>query len=321
MSTTSLVRHASNPFASLVTAESREATPPPPDLQRWQEELDTPLENDILDESVTRTKYDFRIAARQAYAPLTWMDEDESGNYDPAHRRRRIMAPITKKRRAPWERSDGEATMKPRIQTWSQGRINGKQLIVTLKVTSETGKAFLRTIGSTLDNWPLPNSCALVKHSSYWSETIDSDCTGSDGFGEGPYQFRKRDPCQFRKISTYNGCDPPDLSEITLGKPEARGCKACLALGVRCPLLDEGSEYPCDECKDADIDCELIMEPQEKRRCEVCPLRKLSTEITVLCLHHWRKHLTADHKLHVRPARRWDWFALTTKIVIPYFLV
>lgn len=275
MATTSLIQHASNPFATLVAAESREATPPPPDLQKWQEELDTPLENDILDEALSRTKYDFRIAARQTHVPITWMDEDESGNYDPTQRRRRIMAPISKKRRAPWERPEDGGPIKPRIQTWQQGRINGKQLIVTLKISSETGKAILQAFGSTLDKWPSPNSCALVKHSSYWNETIDSDCTGSDGFGEGPYQFRKRDRCHFRKFTTYNGCDPPDLSEVTLGKPEARGCKACLALGVRCPLLDEGSGYPCDECRDADTDCELIMEPKEKRRCEVCAIRYL----------------------------------------------
>jgi len=251
---------------------SREATPQPADLHKWQEELDTPLENDIPDDSRDQSTYDFRTAARQTQTvSFTWIDQDESGNYDPAQKRRRaVVAPILKKKRTMLERIDDGASKRRRVSTWQQGRTNGQQLTVKFKLTSETGKACLRAFGAAMNNWPPPQSCGSnTTEPSGWSDIIDINTTGSDRFSEGPYQFRKRNGCDLRKISTYNGCDPPDLSSITLGKPEARGCKACFALHVRCPLLDEGSRYPCDECKDADVDCELIVQPTEKRRCEV----------------------------------------------------
>lgn len=264
---------------------SRETTPQPADLHKWQEELDTPFENDVLDESRDQCTYDFRIAARQTQtASFTWIDQDESGNYDPAQERRRaVFAPGLKRKRTLLERMDGGASKRPRVSTWQQGRTNGQQLTVKFQLRSETGKACLRAFGSALDNWPPPQPCASdIAESSGWSDTIDTNFTGSDNLGEGHYQFRKRNGCDLRKIFTYNGCEPPDLSSITLGKPEARGCKACLALHVRCPLLDEGSKYPCDECKDADVDCELIVQPKEKRRCEVRAGQYLSSCVELL---------------------------------------
>ncbi len=57
------------------------------------------------------------------------------------------------------------------------------------------------------------------------------------------------------------------LEEITLGHPEARGCKGCFELRHRCPLLDEGSRYPCNICVEDGLDCELVMESTEKRGC------------------------------------------------------
>ena len=57
------------------------------------------------------------------------------------------------------------------------------------------------------------------------------------------------------------------LEELTLGHPEARGCKGCFELGQRCPLLDEGSRYPCDICVEDGCDCELVLQPAKKRGC------------------------------------------------------
>ena len=57
-----------------------------------------------------------------------------------------------------------------------------------------------------------------------------------------------------------------DLADL-VGHPVARGCKGCLDVGHRCPLLDEGSIYPCDVCLQDGVDCELIREPKEKRAC------------------------------------------------------
>jgi len=143
---------------------SRKSTPPPADFQKWQDELEAPLENDVLDAFGAQSKYDFRIAPRQTQtACFTWMDQDESGNYDPTQERRcAVAAPILKRKRATLERVNDGAPKRPRISTWQQGRTNGQELTVKLIITSETGKARLRAFGAALDNWPPPQSCASM---------------------------------------------------------------------------------------------------------------------------------------------------------------
>ena len=63
-----------------------ENTPPPPDLQNWQEELYGDYPDGILQASIPR--YDFRPEARVAnrFVTITWIDQDESGTYDPVGR-------------------------------------------------------------------------------------------------------------------------------------------------------------------------------------------------------------------------------------------
>ncbi|KZF19898.1 hypothetical protein L228DRAFT_250317 [Xylona heveae TC161] len=56
---------------------------------------------------------------------------------------------------------------------------------------------------------------------------------------------------------------------------EAKGCKACLELGIDCPLLEEGSRYPCITCVEDGCDCELIIPPPRKRACEDCRRRRI----------------------------------------------
>jgi len=259
--------------------ESREASPQPAELHQWQEELNTPLEHDVLDIYRGQYTYDLRIEARQSQtSSFTWIDQDESDDYDPSQAQRHpMLAPILKRKRTRLESIDDRALKRPKISTWQQGRTNGQQLTVKFKLTSEPGRACLRAFGDTMDNRPPPQACASnTAEMSGWVGAIDTDRTGFPNYGEGHYRLRKRNDCDLRKISTYNGCALPELSSITLGKPEARGCKACLALCVRCPLLDDGSRYPCDECRNDDIDCELIVQPTEKRRCEVRAIHGLS---------------------------------------------
>lgn len=259
--------------------ESREASPQPAELHQWQEELNTPLENDVLDVYRGQCTYDFRIEARQSQtSSFTWIDQDESEDYNPSQAQRRpMLAPILKRKRTILESINDGALKRPKISTWQQGRTNGQQLTVKLKLTTEPGRAWLRAFEDTMNHWPPPQACALnTAKMGGRIGAVDTDCSGFSNYGEGNYRFRKRNGCELRNISTYNGCAPPDLSSITLGKPEARGCKACLALCVRCPLLDDGSRYPCDECRNDDIDCELIVQPTERRRCEVRPTQGLS---------------------------------------------
>lgn len=98
--------------------ESREATPPPADLQRWQNALHEPLENDELDLFGVPSKYDFRIGAREKQnISLTDIDQDESGDYDPATERKRAIGTIHRKRRREMsERENNGVPKKQRIE-------------------------------------------------------------------------------------------------------------------------------------------------------------------------------------------------------------
>lgn len=79
--------------------------------------------------------------------------------------------------------------------------------------------------------------------------------------GEGAHQHKDEASNSFNEIS------PDD--------PAARGCKSCLAYGLPCSLLQEGSRYPCDFCIADEEDCELIVEPLLKQPCLNCKKRRI----------------------------------------------
>lgn len=62
---------------------------------------------------------------------------------------------------------------------------------------------------------------------------------------------------------------------MTLGHPSARSCHACYELGLDCSLIDDGLKYPCQNCRDDDNDCELILQPEHKSACEDCKRKQL----------------------------------------------
>lgn len=263
------------PDDSQVFSRPRENTTPPPDLQRLQEELDNALLDDVPDgfDASLGSKYDFRIGARQNQTTnITWIDQDNSGTYDPNLRfQRRLLPPLIKRKRERLDHDVDGASKRPKVYSWRLGRITGKQLLVTLKITSENGQDWLRSVGSALDNCPEPAwyDVHSAENLAYWS---GSDSDPSD---QGPYKLRKRTGCEFQNRHNFYSYGEPDLTNITLGHPAARGCKACVALGARCPLLAEGAKYPCDVCIEDDIDCELVTEPAKKRRCELCLKKRI----------------------------------------------
>ena len=249
-----------------------EITPPPPDLQKWQEELYGDFDGECA-ESVQASltpKYDFRPATREAskFVTITWIDQDASGTYDPNGKREPNPFPLTKKRRERADHSDDGTPKKPKTNTWQHGRFNGHQMIVTFKIRSENGVAWQRLVGTADDNWPL--RCPIQ---AYWSGSND-DSSGDDAMSGAAYALRKRARRGLPASANFNGCELPDLADITLGHPAARGCKGCIAKREDCPLLVEGSKYPCTFCQQDDIDCELITEPLVKRSCEPCGRRR-----------------------------------------------
>lgn len=244
-----------------------ENTPPPKDLQKWYDELyaDLPDLPDALEESL-RSKYDFRIGVRENNnVPITYLDQDDSGTFDPASKKPPECVVINRKKRERRERIDDGTPKKLKTNTWQGGRRTGRQLPVVLKFTSENGRATLKDFGTSLDNWPerLPDPDSSDDSPIDWLE-----------FQAQPYDLRERRRRDLSNPANAALDDDLRLEDITLGYPAYRGCKGCFDWGFRCPLLDEGSRYPCAECAADDAECELIVEPAVKRTCEGCRSRR-----------------------------------------------
>ncbi|KAK0513935.1 hypothetical protein JMJ35_003657 [Cladonia borealis] len=251
-------------------------SPPPPEFDKWQHELFGDFSNDLhagLETALT-SKYDLRPAAREAskLVTITWIDQDESGTYDPAGKRSPSPLPNSRKRRERYEHAEDDAPKRPKTSTWRMGRFRGSQMIVTFKITTEHGVAWQRSVGVAHDNWPqpLPSTYQMQSSGSSDDSSTDDNCKRLQ-----PYEFRQRPRHDFPGASVFNGCELPDLADVTVGHPAARGCKGCFAKREDCPLLEEGSRYPCETCRADDIDCELIIQPPRKRACEVCSKRRL----------------------------------------------
>ena len=246
---------------------STENTPPPEDYQKWYNELYAHLP-DLLDapEDSSSSKYDLRLSVRENNeVPITYLDQDESGTFDPACKKPPECRPISRKRRERRERINDGTPKKPKTNTWQRGRWIGRQLPVVLKFTSENVRAVLKDFGTSLDNWP-----------ERLSDPDSSDDSPTDWpeFQAQPYDLRERRRYNLSDPANAIGDDDLHLEDITLGYPAYRGCKGCFEWGFRCPLLDEGSTYPCAECAANNAECELIVEPAVKRTCEGCRSRR-----------------------------------------------
>ena len=244
-----------------------ESTPPPEDFQKWSDELYAYLPDlPDTDEDSLRSKYDLRIEVREKNSvPTTYLDQDESGTFDPACKRPPECITITRKKRERKERPDDLTPKKFKFNTWQGGRWVGRKLPVVFKFASEHAQAALESFGSSLDNWPerLLNSDITYECSADWPKSRAL-----------PYRLRERSRCGPSDSAHATGHNDLRLEDVTLGHPAYRGCRPCFEWGFRCPLLDEGSRYPCAECAADNAECELIVEPAVKRTCEGCRARR-----------------------------------------------
>ena len=119
-----------------------------------------------------------------------------------------------------------------------------------------------------------PISISSVLSSDTGSGSSDDSSTDDTAKRLQPYAFRQRPRHDCSGASIFNGCELPDLADVTLGHPTARGCKGCFAKREDYPLLEEGSRDPCVICQADDIDCELIMQPARKRAYEAYSKRR-----------------------------------------------
>ncbi|KAH0544806.1 hypothetical protein FGG08_001035 [Glutinoglossum americanum] len=222
--------------------------------------------------------YDFRPSARQGKKVIsTWIDNDESGTYDPESKKEVTSLP-KRSRESPNEvdKVHGDSQpKKPRPNSWLRGRQQGESLVVSLDLKSDRGKAILGTYTDS------PGSQRKRPGSPYkepWGTPGAEVPSHLTPLTIRPYSARTRRPSgEFANLSSSltiselsKTTSALDLSDSSLGHPEARSCRPCFELGIPCPLLEDGSTYPCSNCVEDDCDCELVLPPVKKRACENC---------------------------------------------------
>ncbi|MCJ1297426.1 hypothetical protein MMC08_000212, partial [Hypocenomyce scalaris] len=232
-----------------------------------------------------QSKYNFRSGARESIKNLsTWVDQDKSGDYDPDSKK--IQPVVTPRRKREPLAKHGEQyertkPKKPRTNTWQFGRRNGQTFPFTFKFNSDAGQALLEELSVAPDNWlsqPSYNEDSDPS-SSWWSASGESFQTENTSYSSQPYSLRKQPRSHLggpsHRFGDHASQNIPGLDEVTLGHPAARGCKGCLELRIPCTLLKEGYTYPCEDCVEDGMECELILPPLKKRPCENCRRRKI----------------------------------------------
>jgi hypothetical protein len=223
--------------------------------------------------------YDLRPSARDGKTVfMTWYDIDKSGDYDPRFEGEKR---IRKEQRSAFVRKDSPTGDGEGIERQANGirlsklaaRQHGCSMTVTLQLTSEALKALASTIP---DNWPGEEYNILS------DEYIQQEALELAFSGEGrSLRRRPRERSKNQLAYSYESPvgigipDPFGKEPDLIGHPAARGCKACRRDGVICPLLEEGSTWPCHACVSYDLDCELITPPITRATCETCTTKKL----------------------------------------------
>ena len=206
-------------------------------------------------------QYSLRPSARAGgQAPTTWTDRDNSGNYDPTEerkqqslKRKRLQTGSLKLSRTLRDRDEPAEKKFRSFKSKDTALLNGGQKPFSIKLTTV---ALKNAAHSIKNNWP----------EGHYNNITDEG--GESEAGASSHLGRRRQQFVFEKRDYIPLTDPRGDEESLLGHPDARGCRNCRAAGTRCPLLDDGNEWPCHYCVDDEEDCELITPP---RRLPVLP--------------------------------------------------
>lgn len=203
------------------------------------------------------TKYELRPQTSKAGFISTWIDQDDTGNYDPNEefrrsRPQRNRVKLREREYALLDSSDEDTVRRepaPKLCT---------SLVLELEFTSKAGKvAFCKHVKN------LPAKAKPERDDfSVGYRLRKKPCTGTSPNGSGHHLDRPADGSGV-------------LQDLT-GHPIARGCWECLGLGLRCPLLDDERAWPCDTCVEDDHDCDLVTPPARKRTCERCKRKRIT---------------------------------------------
>ncbi|TGO24335.1 hypothetical protein BPAE_0105g00010 [Botrytis paeoniae] len=203
------------------------------------------------------TKRTAAIKGQAQRIGIAGADRDDSGTYDPSLERKRN----TRSTRATTKKTKENAGETVKSASAGNGRKTKEQgsfeLMVTIKLTSERGLQYLRTVtpGPEDDERNFPP----IHEADDEDEEITIDYPTSS-------TRRKR-----IKTSHNRRSDGLTLSDLNNGHPQRRGCKGCFEAGDdECSLIEYSHEWPCKSCEDAGIDCELIIPPELELSCVRC---------------------------------------------------
>ncbi|GAB7346100.1 hypothetical protein MBLNU457_4857t1 [Dothideomycetes sp. NU457] len=247
------------------------------DSQCSESDDDSVIEGPTLDNPYGSQIHKLRPRRRtDVLFDAAWVDQDESGNYDPDASSE--LQPARRRRQSFRARCVGdeeeEARKVARKAEKKRRRLEAKEAclrrdhigcpgVVTFKVKSSKLKQLVSAINT---NWP-PGACDIkIPHLG----KIYLPDPGPDG---------ERDRLAKKRTNKEDG--RPDLT----GHREARGCWGCFELGMKCSLISDFPQWPCETCAHDGHDCELITPPERKLPCEHCTSQKLTCPYTYLQDH------------------------------------
>ncbi|KAF2130739.1 hypothetical protein P153DRAFT_336572 [Dothidotthia symphoricarpi CBS 119687] len=170
----------------------------------------------------------------------TYLDTDQTGNYDPLQEVKQKMRALNKARTA------------------KRGKKKGKERVPKLRIRKRIIKFHFEVFGNVLnltneeDNWP-----------DNWSE-LDSEYEREAQ--ELRSFYRRNTPGVVQQVPIV---DPAGLLQDLTGHPAARGCVSCRLNEQTCSMSEDGP-YPCSRCIDDRTECEPISPPTVKGRCKRC---------------------------------------------------
>ncbi|KAK4507039.1 hypothetical protein PRZ48_000773 [Zasmidium cellare] len=195
----------------------------------------TPIVDDINNYSTRELR-----PPKRGLQPTTWLDNDDTGNYDPAQERikRRVQPRPQQRIRLPGD------PIKVR------GPVERPTLKVSITFTSEERRK---------------------KCSDIISQIKDQDATDQEG-----YKLRTR--ARDEESETPNGT--VDLTAKPFARGCWGCAALAGNGQSQCSLLHDERVWPCTSCEEDEHDCQLITQPVRKRQCEQCKRRKVPCSYT-----------------------------------------
>ncbi|KAG9234547.1 hypothetical protein BJ875DRAFT_461204 [Amylocarpus encephaloides] len=178
-----------------------------------------------------------------------YIDRDDSGNYNPKPLR---TVPL-KRKRASTARGQNDETDKCANERRKWGRNRTR---MTFHFTNSTAIEYLKSI-STQEIDKAPGKALLGPKRNNPGE-------------DKKRKLRQKGPLAVKRD------DGLTLETLSEGHPQRRGCKSCFHLGDNgCSLIDCGDDWPCIQCEESGIDCQLIVPPPLKLVCILCKFKKI----------------------------------------------